>query len=231
MSSMFSNCSNLRTIAVCSWNTDNVSSCSNIFENCTNLKGGKGTAFDTSHINDKTYARVDGGTSAPGYFTGKPVFTGRSLVLSGEIGVIFTLEVPNNFAAADASVELKVGNKPIEPLDFSKLEQIEGTNKYRVTCHVSSLEMAEDVVATLKDWSGESTLGSVTAHTSVESYADYVYSHNVSGDKGVGLAQAINDYGYHTQLWLAQEHGFTLGDGEGDAYAKMKGASLPTGSR
>lgn len=61
MSSMFSNCSNLRTIAVCSWNTDNVSGCSNIFQNCTNLKGGKGTAFDTSHINDMTYARVDGG--------------------------------------------------------------------------------------------------------------------------------------------------------------------------
>lgn len=61
MSNMFSGCSNLRTIAVCSWNTDNVSGCSNIFQNCTNLKGGKGTAFDTSHINDMTYARVDGG--------------------------------------------------------------------------------------------------------------------------------------------------------------------------
>lgn len=158
------------------------------------------------------------------------MFTGRSLVLSGEIGVIFTLEVPNNFAAADASVELKVGNRPIESLDFSELEQIEGTNKYRVTCHVSSLEMAEDVVATLH-WRGETTLGSVTAHTSVESYADYVCSHHVGGEKGVRLAQAINDYGYHTQLWLSHEHGFTLGDGEGDAYAKMNGASLPTGSR
>ena len=50
----------------------------------------------------------------------------------------------------------------------------------------------------------------------------------MGGEKGVRLAQAINDYGYHTQLWLSHEHGFTLGDGEGDAYAKMKGAYTTT---
>lgn len=41
----------------------------NMFTGCTNLAGGAGTAFSASHV-DKTYARIDGGTTNPGYFTG-----------------------------------------------------------------------------------------------------------------------------------------------------------------
>ena len=39
-----------------------------MFKDCTKLIGGAGTVFDNS-VTDATYARVDGGTSAPGYFT------------------------------------------------------------------------------------------------------------------------------------------------------------------
>ena len=35
-----------------------------------NLSGGAGTTYNSSYI-DKTYARIDGGTSSPGYFTSK----------------------------------------------------------------------------------------------------------------------------------------------------------------
>ena len=35
---------------------------------CTSLVGGAGTLFDATVL-DKTYARPDGGTEAPGYFT------------------------------------------------------------------------------------------------------------------------------------------------------------------
>ena len=41
-----------------------------MFKNCTSLVGGQGTVYNSSKIN-KTYARIDGGTSSPGYFTGK----------------------------------------------------------------------------------------------------------------------------------------------------------------
>ena len=40
-----------------------------MFYNCTKLKGGNGTAFD-SNYKDKTYARVDK-AGQPGYFTAK----------------------------------------------------------------------------------------------------------------------------------------------------------------
>ena len=49
---------------------DNVSSSKNIFLLCTNIVGENGTTYNSSCV-DKTYARIDGGTTAPGYFTYK----------------------------------------------------------------------------------------------------------------------------------------------------------------
>ena len=39
-----------------------------MFSNARNIVGGAGTVYNSSYI-DKTYARIDGGTSSPGYFT------------------------------------------------------------------------------------------------------------------------------------------------------------------
>lgn len=39
-----------------------------MFYTCSKLVGGSGTTFDVAHV-DKAYARIDGGTSNPGYFT------------------------------------------------------------------------------------------------------------------------------------------------------------------
>ena len=71
MSYMFYNSTKLKIIyASNKFNTDLVTSSSNMFTNCTSLVGGSGTKFDSTKI-DKTYARIDGGTSNPGYFTSK----------------------------------------------------------------------------------------------------------------------------------------------------------------
>ena len=72
MSYMFDGCSGLNTIyAGDGWNTAAVTSSANMFWNCSNIKGGKGTTYDANHI-DKAYAHIDGGPSNPGYFTEKP---------------------------------------------------------------------------------------------------------------------------------------------------------------
>ena len=39
-----------------------------MFRGCEKLVGGKGTPFDDA-FTDKSYARPDGGTGSPGYFT------------------------------------------------------------------------------------------------------------------------------------------------------------------
>ncbi len=69
---MFYNCSNLTTIyAGSNWDTAGVTSSSSMFANCTSLVGGQGTTYNESNPKDKTYARIDGGTSNPGYFSEK----------------------------------------------------------------------------------------------------------------------------------------------------------------
>ena len=69
ISNMFRNASNLKTIYVSNkFNTDKVTSSTYMFLSSTNLVGGSGTKYNSSYV-DKTYARIDGGTSNPGYFT------------------------------------------------------------------------------------------------------------------------------------------------------------------
>ena len=72
MGGLFSWCDNLKTIYVSErWIIQDDTYSSGIFYGCYNLKGGQGTVFDSNHI-DAEYARIDGGTSCPGYFTYKP---------------------------------------------------------------------------------------------------------------------------------------------------------------
>ena len=69
MDSMLSSLNNLLTIyASDKFVTDNVINSGSMFYASTKLVGGAGTKYNASHL-DKTYARIDGGTDSPGYFT------------------------------------------------------------------------------------------------------------------------------------------------------------------
>ena len=69
MDYMFSNNTKLKTIYTSDkFNTNAVTSSMGMFYNTTNLVGGAGTTYNSSYV-DKEYARIDGGTSSPGYFT------------------------------------------------------------------------------------------------------------------------------------------------------------------
>ena len=75
MSFMFYGSTNLKTIYVSNkFNTDKVTSSTNMFSGCTKLIGGAGTKYNSSYVG-KTYARIDGGTSNPGYFTKAQIFS------------------------------------------------------------------------------------------------------------------------------------------------------------
>ena len=71
MSNMFADSVNLKTIYSSNkFNTDTVTDSTSMFNSCRSLVGGLGTKYDSTKV-DKTYARIDGGTSNPGYFTSK----------------------------------------------------------------------------------------------------------------------------------------------------------------
>lgn len=72
MKGMFAACTNLKTIYASElWSTANVTNANTekMFQNCYYLTGGQGTTWRDTYPTDKTYARIDGGTSNPGYFT------------------------------------------------------------------------------------------------------------------------------------------------------------------
>ena len=71
---MFQKCIKLKTIYVSNnFVLNNATNYATIFENNYELVGGAGTVWNSSMNNDKTYARIDGGTSSPGLFTLKTV--------------------------------------------------------------------------------------------------------------------------------------------------------------
>ena len=108
MSYMFKACSSLETIYVGdTWTTDAVTSYSSMFSGCTSIVGGKGTTYDASHV-DKTYARIDGGESNPGYLTKKIAF------LPGDVngdGLI-------NIADVTATVDIILGKDDAAPYRY-----------------------------------------------------------------------------------------------------------------
>ena len=68
---MFNQCPSLKTIyASDKFKTEAVTDSADMFKDCAALVGGAGTKYAGAHV-DKAYARIDGGTSAPGYFTDK----------------------------------------------------------------------------------------------------------------------------------------------------------------
>ena len=74
MQEMFMDCGKLVTIYVTSYKftTSSLSYAagSNMFSGCNSLVGGAGTTYDENNTGMR-YARIDGGTSNPGYFTAK----------------------------------------------------------------------------------------------------------------------------------------------------------------
>ncbi len=92
MEMMFSSCNELGTIFVGdNWSTESVTASGCMFESCYNLVGGKGTDFGSNNIT-AAFARIDGGTENPGYFTksGEPEY--ERIVESVEVATLPKLE-------------------------------------------------------------------------------------------------------------------------------------------
>ena len=127
MQSMFHQCINLRTIYVLDkFVTTNVTNSTGMFSNDTKLVGGNGTVYDYNNI-DKTYARIDGGVSSPGYFTDGSIPVIRSVnntSTSNSIKVIADTYVPNGDNISKIEFSVDGGSTWHEQTDSSVAENI-----------------------------------------------------------------------------------------------------------
>ncbi len=195
MSGLFHNCTNLMTIYVNEgkWSTENVTWGASMFSNCISVVGGSGTVYDADHI-DYDYARIDGGTDAPGYLTEK-------------------LEnVP-----IEVSKAKQVAYCSNQNLDFSNMNELKayvatGYDKttgtiwlsrvYDVPAHTGFLLIGEadtyEVPVSAKGSTSyyknmfKGTLDGTTIYTTDGKYTNYYLS---SGDEGVGFYKVTKKEG------------------------------------
>ena len=139
-----------------------------------------------------------------------PEFKSQSLILSGEIGVNFymDLSVLDEETRGASYVEFTVGKGNPEKVPFNANK----TNKkgyFGFTCYVRSIEMADTISAVYHYGDGKT----VTKEYSVVKYIEAIEKNasNYSA-KMVALAHAIADYGHYAQPYLADVNGWTVGD-------------------
>ncbi len=129
MTRLFYGCSSLNTIFVGDdWTTASVTQSSSMFYDCTKLYGGKGTGYNAD-ITDATYAKIDGGTDNPGYFTK----SGKKVIVSIAITTAPKTEYTEgeDFSAADGILSLNYNTGFKESIDLSKAT-ITGYDKNKV---------------------------------------------------------------------------------------------------
>ncbi len=146
-----------------------------------------------------------------------PTFETTSLLLGGQIGVNFFVNLPAlegvdytksrmDFTVGDS--EEVVCSDTLDPEDMNAA----GTY-YKFTCPVSSIQMADTIHAKFYyDVNGEEyfTEAEYSAQKYIKSYKGSVDAENDPAPDETALVKALADYGYYAQQYLSSLRGWTL---------------------
>ncbi len=139
-----------------------------------------------------------------------PAFASHSVLLSGEIGVNFYMDLSGlseTQKAASYMVFTVNGREQSDAFDAGHTNPSTGTY-YGFTCLVSSIEMADTITAVFH-YCGDRT---VSQSYSVKDYVDYVNQNpNQYSESERTLVAALGNYGARVQPFLAAGNGWTLG--------------------
>ncbi|MBQ7168533.1 MAG: CotH kinase family protein [Synergistaceae bacterium] len=135
-----------------------------------------------------------------------PSFSGHSLVLSGQIGVDFYVDIPDDVITSGAYADFTINGITGNPQMLDNAEKVSG-NTYMFTCYINSVQMADTITATFHY--GNDT---VTDECSAKDYLDTAIAKAApeSADL-VALVKAIKDYGHYVQKPLADFNGWEYG--------------------
>ena len=204
MAMMFTSCSALKTITVGElWSLESERNSTNMFRGCTNLVGGIGTKFSTSHTNS-LYARVDT-VSEPGYLTANyPVVISNSMTLGGSISLNFYVapsglteaNLPKTYVVFDVNGKQQKVNIDLNKMNGKK-------TGYGFNCKLNSISMADDVKATIHYFDANGVEKTCTKTATCEQYLRKFNEQLDGGTKSWELIKGINDYGYYMQKYLS----------------------------
>ena len=122
----------------------------------------------------------------------KPRFKGHQLVLSGQIGMYFYISIPEGMT--DGTMSFTVGDRTV-----TADGTLQSDGRYKFTCYVNSVEMAEEITATYT-YTADGESKTVTDTTSVKEYLEII----INNEQGLAeytaaapLAKSIYNYGYY----------------------------------
>ena len=141
-----------------------------------------------------------------------PTFQTQNLVLSGQIGVNFFMdldaltEAEREAGYMEFSISGKGGSTSTDTFDPNHMNA--SKKYYGFTCYVKSIQMAETITATYHYGNGKT----VSKTYSVEEYFQVFEEHASAFDqKTTDLIHAIADYGHYMQIYLASVNHFDIG--------------------
>ncbi len=143
---------------------------------------------------------------------GIPEFKVQNLVLSGQIGVNFFLDLDGlteeerNASYMEFTISGKGGTTTTDPFDPNHMNA--SKKYYGFTCYVRSIQMADTITATFHYRDGET----ISKTYSVDEYFGVFDQHaSENPAKTVALVHSIADYGHYMQIYLASVNGFKIG--------------------
>ncbi|MBR6951253.1 MAG: S8 family serine peptidase [Oscillospiraceae bacterium] len=142
-----------------------------------------------------------------------PSFKTKSLILSGELGVNFFMDLPaiDGVDYTDSYVEFTVtgkgGKTTVDPFDPNH-KNVSG-EYYGFTCYVNSIQMAETITAVFHYGSDDKTV------TTTYSVKEYIEGAEANKDKmseaAYQLIHSIADYGHYVQRYLSAVNHWEIG--------------------
>ena len=139
-----------------------------------------------------------------------PEFAYHSLILSGQIGVIFHVYVPDGavskdyYTYFDVSGDKSQNTQPVYPFE----EFTEDGNKFfGFKCYINSVQIADEIHAVLNYGEGKTLEHTYTA----KRYLDSLIADTTQSEDVTELGRAIKDYGSYVQPVLAAENHWEIG--------------------
>ena len=143
----------------------------------------------------------------------KPEFKTRSLLLSGQIGVNFFMNLPEiegvDYSESYMTFSITGRGTTTERDDFDlNFRDQSGKGYYGFTCFVNSIQMADTITATFHYGNGKT----VSTDYSVATYIAYFDDHHTGFPNATfNLIKAIGDYGHYSQPFLSEENDWIIG--------------------
>ncbi len=145
-----------------------------------------------------------------------PSFKSQNLLLNGQIGVRFYLDLPEidgvDYSDSYMTFAITGSGSITERDDYDPTCTNQGGDYYGFTCFVNSIQMADTITATFHYGDGLT----IEKTYAVKDYfiafdAALAKNPNAFDAKIQNLVKSVADYGHYMQPFLAQQNGWTIG--------------------